>query len=320
MRCTSQTIHCNLVAHPWVWSALRLSMPDAVPSDTASPPAPAPTASKPCAAPQPTAPRAPQTLIPDKAQPEEFCDKNLELAVKKLQTCNMRGGVQYLLCATWEDSAGQRQVLPEASRPLRSLLHDIEADVALPALVVADGVARRLAFARATEFGSLSIGLMRRAVRVMLDLLMQNRRASLPYSGSSEPISPAHVQTQHGWFPKDAVSRWRSPAEWERSELKAVAAAAVHTPRFMQAVLPRVLRQLDLQTREQAALECALRHLHRTAAQPAGAGAEPAQPSDMPDAQEQLAPVPPANLDGAPCSISATVQSWTAIEFVSYHV
>jgi hypothetical protein len=74
-------------------------------------------------------------------------------------------------------------------------------------------LAKCLTFDRAAEFSSLSIGLMQRAVRAMLDLLMKkNRRGTLPFSGSSEAINPAAVAQKHDWFPAKAVKSWRLQA------------------------------------------------------------------------------------------------------------
>jgi hypothetical protein len=47
------------------------------------------------------------------------------------------------------------------------------------------------------DFSSLSIGLMQRAVGVLLDLLMHDRRGTLPYSSSGEAVEPVHVQEKH---------------------------------------------------------------------------------------------------------------------------
>jgi hypothetical protein len=126
-------------------------------------------------------------------------EKGLETVYKKLQQLqNGRCRVHYVLGATWKDAAGQRDTISACSDALKGLLEDIRAEVALPAYVRSAEVARRLAFARAAGFSSLSIGLMQRADGVLLDLLMHDRRGSLLYSGSGEAVEPAHVHAVHG--------------------------------------------------------------------------------------------------------------------------
>jgi hypothetical protein len=275
-------------------------MPDAVPSDVVAPPAPEQTAPEPDTRPQASASRAPQGLISDQTKRQVALEKGLETALKQLRELNRRCGLDFVLSTTWKDAESQRFTLSSASDQLKGLLEDIQPDVALSAYLRTSEVARRLAFARAAEFSSLSIGLMQRAVGVMLDMLMHDRKGSLPYSSSGEAIEPADVQAKHAWSPAAAVSSWRAPKNWDRSELKAVAAAAVQTPQFMSATLPRLLRKLDFSVREQAELQCSIQQLHRTTSQPSEAGAEQAEQCPTPDAQEPAAAVPPRILAGAP--------------------
>jgi hypothetical protein len=277
-------------------------MPDAEQSDTAGPSAPDLTAPEPSAAPQRRAPRAPKGLIPDKAERDRFCNTGLETVVKALEELCRRGGVDFMLCTLRTDAAACQQALSHASKHLEGLLDDVQPRTALPAHKRAAEGARRLAFARAADFGSLDIKLMRHAVDALLEELMSVRKGTLPYSGSGEAITPEDVHDMHDWFPAAAIGSWRSPATWPRAELTAVAVAAVRTPDFIRVTLPRLLRKLRLRTKDDAELECALQHLHRTPAQPASVVAEQAQQADIPEAQRQLAPMPPEIVDGAPSS------------------
>jgi hypothetical protein len=141
---------------------------------------------------------------------------------------------------------------------LEGLIDDVQPDTALLAHVRAAEGARRLAFARAADFRCLDIGLMQRAVSVLLEELMPDRKRALPYSGAGEAISPQDVHDMLEWFPASAISSWRSPIESLRSDLVATAAAAVRTQDFTRVTLPRLLRKLRLRTREDAELEGAL--------------------------------------------------------------
>jgi hypothetical protein len=221
-----------------------------VPSDTQGPLATESPASESDAEPGPSAPRAPQGLIPSKAQRQQCCGKQLQTFAVLLRECRRRAGVDFVL--TWLDADGQREVLSDSSKSLKAFLEEMQPDVAMPAFLRQADVARRLAYTWAADFSSLSAVLMQRAVRAMLDLLMQNR--SLPFSITTEENAPAEVQQKYEWFPAKAVESWRHPDKCARPELRSVAAAAVQMPNFMPATLPRLLRKLDMGTRKEAAL------------------------------------------------------------------